>query len=104
MHRPLNADGQAVAYERPAFAPTPEQDPDMLLSAARYAARAGYTRAQQETYAVQSHRRAITHQAHIAPEIVPILGIAHDVVGPEMHQVIRLGLCAGHAGQRPQPL
>ncbi len=79
MHRPLNADGQAVAYERPAFAPTPEQDPDMLLSAARYAARAGYTRAQQETYAVQSHRRAITHQAHIAPEIVPILGIAHDV-------------------------
>jgi len=79
MHRPLTADMQAEAYERPAFAPTPAQDPDMLLSAARYAARAGYTRAQQEAYAVQSHVRATTHQALMEKEIVPIMGIAHDV-------------------------
>lgn len=78
MHRPLRPNEQAVAYERPAFAPTPEQDPDMLLSAARYAAHAGYTRVAQETYAERSHLRAITHQAHIAKEIVPIMGIAHD--------------------------
>lgn len=79
MHRPLTADAQAVAYERPAFAPTPAQDPDMLLSAARYAASDGYTRTQQEAYALQSHGRATTHQAEIAKEIVPIMGIAHDV-------------------------
>ena len=79
MHRPLASDAQAVAYERPAFAPNPAQDPDMLLSAARYAASAGYTRVQQEAYALQSHGRATTHQAEVAKEIVPIMGIAHDV-------------------------
>ncbi len=79
MHRPLTAGSQAVAYERPAFAPTPEQDPDMLLSAARYAANAGYTRAQQEAYAIESHTRALAHQAVIANEIVPIMGVTHDV-------------------------
>ncbi len=79
MHRPLTADTPAEAYERPAFAPNPAQDPDMLLSAARYATQAGYTRAQQEAYALQSHMRATMHQAEIAKEIVPIMGIAHDV-------------------------
>jgi acetyl-CoA C-acetyltransferase len=79
MHRPLQTGDAPVAYERPAFAPTPEQDPDMLLSAARYAAQEGFTRAQQEAYAMQSHARALAHQAEIAHEIVPILGITHDV-------------------------
>lgn len=79
MHRPLTAGLQPVAYERPAFAPTPEQDPDMLLSAARYAAHAGYTRAQQEAYAIESHARALTHQAVLVNEIIPIMGITHDV-------------------------
>ena len=51
MHRPMNADEAPVPFDRPAFAPTPEQDPDMLLSAARYAAAKGYTRTQQEAYA-----------------------------------------------------
>jgi acetyl-CoA C-acetyltransferase len=79
MHRPVHPNDEAQAYERPAFAPTPEQDPDMLLSAARYAARHGYTRAQQEAYALQSHQRALAHQAHLATEIVSVAGITHDV-------------------------
>jgi acetyl-CoA C-acetyltransferase len=79
MHRPLHTGDAPVAYERPAFAPTAEQDPDMLLSAARYAAQAGFTRAQQEAYAIDSHARALAHQADMAHEIVPILGITHDV-------------------------
>jgi acetyl-CoA C-acetyltransferase len=79
MHRPLNADEPAVAFERHAFAPTLEQDPDMLLSAARYAAHAGYTRAQQEDYAAQSHARAVKHQSLISTEIVPVLNVAHDI-------------------------
>lgn len=78
MHRPLHASDEAQAYERPAFAPTPAQDPDMLLSAARYAAQHGYTRAQQETYALQSHQRAVDHPAQMAAEIVSVAGVTHD--------------------------
>ena len=79
LHRPLHANEAAVPYERPAFAPRPEQDPDMLLSAARYAAQAGYTRAQQEAYAQQSHAKAVANQAQLAEEIVPVAGISRDV-------------------------
>ena len=79
MHRPLHADDSPVAYERPAFAPTPEQDPDMLLSAARYAAAHGYTRVEQETYALRSHEKAVAHQHHMTAEIVPVAGVTHDV-------------------------
>ncbi len=78
MHRPLHTDEAAVAYERPAFAPRPDKDPDMLLSAARYAAHRGYTRAQQEAYAQQSHSRAVMGEPHIAQEIVAVAGVAHD--------------------------
>lgn len=78
MHRPIHANDQALAYERPAFAPTPAQDPDMLLSAARYAAQQGYTRAQQEAYALLSHQRAVMHQAQMTAEIVPVAGVMHD--------------------------
>ena len=78
MHRPLHASDEAVAYERPAFAPTPEQDPDMLLSAARYAAQHGFTRAQQEAYALHSHQSALENQAHMAAEIVAVSGVTHD--------------------------
>jgi acetyl-CoA C-acetyltransferase len=78
LHRPLHADEAPVPFDRPAFAPTPEQDPDMLLSAARYAAAQGYTRSQQEAFALQSHQRAVAHQADIASDIVPIAGVMHD--------------------------
>jgi acetyl-CoA C-acetyltransferase len=78
LHRPLHADEAPVPFDRPAFAPTPEQDPDMLLSAARYAAAQGYTRSLQEAFALQSHQRAVAHQADIASDIVPINGVMHD--------------------------
>ena len=78
MHRPLHANEAPEPFDRPAFAPSPEQDPDMLLSAARYAAAQGYTRPQQEAFALQSHQRAVVSQADIASEIVPIAGVRHD--------------------------
>lgn len=78
LHRPLKAGDTPVAYDRPAFAPTPEQDPDMLLSAARYAAQHGYTRAQQEAYALRSHQQAVACQATAAEEIVTVAGVSHD--------------------------
>jgi acetyl-CoA C-acetyltransferase len=78
LHRPRHAGEAPVPFDRPAFAPTPEQDPDLLLSAARYAAVKGYTRSQQEAFALQSHQRAVAHQADMASEIVPIAGVRHD--------------------------
>ena len=84
MHRPLYAHDLPVAYERPAFAPKPEQDPDMLLSAARYAAAQGYTRVEQEAYALQSHQRAVAHQDHMAAEIVAVAGVTHDAYPRQM--------------------
>lgn len=78
MHRPMRADEMPVPYERPAFAPTPDQDPDMLQSAALYAAVHGYSRTEQEAYALQSHVRAVNSQAHMAAEIVVVAGVQHD--------------------------
>ena len=78
QHRPLREGDAAVAYERPAFAPDPARDPDMLASAARYAAAQGWTRAEQDAYAVQSHDRALAHQAWLADEIISVAGLAHD--------------------------
>ena len=78
LTRPRTADEAAVAYERPPFAPNPAHDPDLLLSAARYAAQHGYTRAEQDAYAVQSHQRALAHREEVAAEIVPMAGVAND--------------------------
>jgi acetyl-CoA C-acetyltransferase len=84
MHRPLHAGDAPEAYERPAFAPNPEQDPDMLLSAARYAAAHGFTRAEQEAYALRSHEKAVAHRDHMAAEIVAVAGVTHDAYPRQM--------------------
>ena len=76
--RPLHADDAPVPYERPAFAPHPQDDPDLLLAAARYAATQGYSRTAQDQYAAASHARALQSASHLAGEIVPIRGISQD--------------------------
>jgi acetyl-CoA C-acetyltransferase len=76
--RPMREGDLAVAYERPAFAPEPAQDPDLLVSAALYARQHGFTRAQQDAYAVLSHQRALAHRATLAAEIVQVNGLTYD--------------------------
>lgn len=76
--RPLEPTQAPVPYERPAFAPDPARDPDLLQAAADYAAQQGYSRAQQDAYALLSHQRACDHAADLAAEIVPVAGLAHD--------------------------
>ncbi len=76
--RPLHPGEQAQGYERPPFAPDPERDPDMLQSAADYALTHGFSRSQQEQYALLSHSRALAAQAQLAPEIVAVAGLAAD--------------------------
>lgn len=78
MHRPLEANAPPVPYERPAFAPSPEQDPDMLQAAANFAVRTACSRHEQDAYAMASHQRAVAHAHHMTAEIVPIAGVAHD--------------------------
>ena len=76
--RPLHTGEAPVPYERPAFAPHPQDDPDLLLAAARYAASQGHTRAAQDAYAAASHARALQAAHVLAAEIVPIQGVAQD--------------------------
>lgn len=76
--RPMREGEPAITYEKPAFAPDPARDPDLLVSAALYAQQHGYSRAQQDAYAVLSHQRAIAHVATLATEIVPVNGLLHD--------------------------
>ncbi|QEI06499.1 thiolase family protein [Pigmentiphaga aceris] len=78
QHRPMHVGEAAVSYERPAFAPDPARDPDMLLAAARYAARRGYTRVAQDAYAILSHERALARADTVAQEIVPVAGLDRD--------------------------
>ena len=78
MHRPVRVGDTPVPYERPAFAPNPARDPDMLVAAARHAAEHGWTRTAQDAYAILSHERAIARGDAVAEEIVPVAGLARD--------------------------
>ncbi|QIL68937.1 thiolase family protein [Diaphorobacter sp. HDW4B] len=60
--RPLLATELPTAYERPAFAPDPAQDPDLLEAASEHAFARQFSRAQQDAYALLSHERALRAQ------------------------------------------
>lgn len=85
QHRPLHPGEPAIPYERPAFAPDPARDPDMLVSAARHAIQAGWTRAQQDDYTRRSHLLARANAAQLAAEIVPVAGVVHDLGPRDWH-------------------
>ncbi len=78
QHRPRAPGDAALAYDRPAFAPWPERDPDMLQAAADHAQRRACTRAMQDGYALESHARALAARAELAAEIVALAGLDHD--------------------------
>lgn len=76
--RPRHAGELPVTYDRPAFAPDPARDPDLLQSAADHALAHGITRAVQEAHAIHSHAQALAHRDRLAQEIVPLAGLDHD--------------------------
>jgi acetyl-CoA C-acetyltransferase len=76
--RPLRAGDPAIAFDQPAFSPDPARDPDLLESAAHYAQQHGFSRAQQDAYAVLSHQRAVAHAAALSAELVPVNGLGQD--------------------------
>ncbi|SMX42417.1 thiolase family protein [Actibacterium lipolyticum] len=75
--RPLRsrtfADGRpAEPYDRPPFAPWPDQDPDLAEAADML----GIPRAAQDSWAIESHQKAARQTA--SDEITPIAGLAQD--------------------------
>lgn len=77
--RPRGPGETPVYYARPAFTPWPERDPDMIAAAAALAEREDLTRAAQEAFAVDSHRKAMAAQARLSEEIVAVEGAGRDL-------------------------
>jgi acetyl-CoA C-acetyltransferase len=63
-------------YDRPPFTPWPGRDPDMIAVLARAAK--GYSRAEQATFAIESHAKALAARERLEAEIVPVAGLAFD--------------------------
>lgn len=78
QHRPLQADGIPVTYERPPFTPWSERDPDMADSAARLAAEEAIDLNTQNDWACKSHRKALAAKDRLAAECVPLGGLSVD--------------------------
>jgi acetyl-CoA C-acetyltransferase len=78
--RPLrmaNPSGAAVAipYDRPAFSPHDDPDPDQAM--AIVAAKHGLNQSDQDDWAIKSHQKARLHQSSLAREIVEIGASGH---------------------------
>ncbi|MDF2997637.1 MAG: acetyl-CoA acetyltransferase [Xanthobacteraceae bacterium] len=67
-HRPRKEGEAPDFYDTPPFTPWPERDRDMVEAAAELARIEGITRAAQDEFAVESHRKALAHQKLPLPE------------------------------------
>ncbi len=67
-----------IAYDRPAFAPDAQLDPDPHNAMAALANVHGISRAAQEAFAKRSHQNALAAADHLASEIVEIEGVRRD--------------------------
>ncbi|POF33038.1 thiolase family protein [Roseibium marinum] len=72
MHRPQPPDTRPVAYDRPAFAPPPYEDPDLADAAARLAAERGISRGAQAEFALRSHAKAAEAAATLRRRLVRV--------------------------------
>lgn len=82
--RPKAPDEQPAFYERPAFAPFPERDPDMIEAVAGLASEKGISRAAQNAFAIGSHEKALAARERLKAEIVPVAGLDHDAFTREL--------------------
>ncbi len=70
--------GPAIPYDRPAFSPFPDRDPDLHMAAWHLAQRLGLTRAQMDAWAISSHSKALAARTRLRDEVVPLAGIFDD--------------------------
>ncbi|RCW80780.1 acetyl-CoA C-acyltransferase [Paracoccus lutimaris] len=91
--RPLrlrtHPDGRAPeAYDAPPFSPFPDRDPDMAEAADALGRRMNISRAEQDAWAVESHRKALAAAPRLCAEITPIAGLGQDAfaraLGPRL--------------------
>lgn len=97
-HRPREKDGAPDFYRQPAFTPWPEREIALDASAAGMAEAEGLSRAEQEAFAAESHRRALAVAAADG-EIVPVAGLAADAFARRLSPALmaRLPVLAGDA-------
>jgi acetyl-CoA C-acetyltransferase len=97
LKRPRGPDEAPREYQRPPFAPFAERDPDMIEAAARLAEELGIPREAQESFAVESHRKALGLNTG---EIVPVEGLGRDAFTRALDPktCARLPVIAGGAG------
>ncbi|WP_025898691.1 thiolase family protein [Sneathiella glossodoripedis] len=100
IRRAKTANEQDAEYERPAFTPWADRDPDMLEAAARLAKDLQISRSLQDDFAMESHQKALKFREQVGAEIVPLLGQVNDGAT----RALGKGLCdrlpgiAGEAG------
>ena len=70
--------GPAVPYDRPAFSPFPDRDPDLHVAAWHLAQKLGLMRPQMDAWAIESHAKALAARALLMAEIVPLAGLSFD--------------------------
>ncbi len=70
--------GPARVYDRPAFTPFADRDPDMHQAAADLAQRLGISRARMDAWAMASHAKALQYQQEMVAEIVPLARLTYD--------------------------
>jgi acetyl-CoA C-acetyltransferase len=95
--RPHNDSEEPREYQRPPFAPFAARDPDMIEAAAQLAQELGYSRRDQEKFAVDSHGRAL--QTPPREEIVDVANVRHDTFtrALDLRTCARLPVVAGDA-------
>ncbi|KWV46201.1 acetyl-CoA acetyltransferase [Bradyrhizobium macuxiense] len=96
--RPLIPGEVAQPYDRPPFTPWPERDLDMIPAAAMLAAERDISRADQEAFAIESHRKALARGVP-AQEFVSVDGHAGDPFARRLTPALcaRLPVLAGNA-------
>lgn len=77
MHRFADAT-QPEAYEQAPFTPWPDRDPDMAEAANALGKALGISRAQQDEWARESHRKALAARSLLSGEITPVAGLHQD--------------------------
>ncbi|MEP9354313.1 CHAD domain-containing protein [Xanthobacter sp. KR7-65] len=97
-HRPATREGALRFYRQPAFTPWPEREIALAASAAAIAQDEGITRAAQEAFAMESHRRALAAPPSAA-ELVPVAGLGADPFARQLSPALlaRLPVLAGAA-------
>lgn len=78
-HRAANG-AVGEIYNRPAFAPDPDQDPDLSQAADQLAQDLGLSQAEQDDWAISSHAKALAAKLELEAEIVPVgpQSLGHD--------------------------